>query len=82
MKKAAIAAPINRSPDRLSGGVHQILELGRSRFLVDLLDGSKFAGQSLESGLIHLALGIGLFGLVGAAMKITHDLGDGDRIAC
>ena len=56
MKRAAMAAPINRSPDRLSGGVHQILELGRSRFLVDFLDGSKFAGQSLESGLIHLAL--------------------------
>ena len=76
MKRAAMAAPINRSPDRLSGGVHQILELGRSRFLVDLLDGSKFAGQSLESGLIHLALGIGLFGLVFPTVQIPHDLGN------
>ena len=56
MKRAAMAAPINRSPDRLSGGVHQILELGRSRFLVDLLNGCEFAGQTLEGGLIHLAL--------------------------
>ena len=76
-----MAAPNNRSPDRLSGGVHQILELVSSRLLVDLLDGSKFAGQSLESGLIHLALGLGLFGLVGAAMKVTHNLSDGDRVA-
>ena len=60
IKRAARAAPINGLSDRRSGGVHQIFKLGRCRFLIDFLDSSEFAGQSLKSGLIHLTLGIGL----------------------
>ena len=48
---------IDRSQCR-SGDVHQILELRRGGFLIDLLDCRELAGQSLKRRLIHLTLGI------------------------
>ena len=52
--------PLSRNDhfQRRSGDVHQILELRRGGFLIDLLDCRELAGQSLKRRLIHLPLGI------------------------
>ena len=67
--------------ETVSGDIHQIFKLCCGRVLIDFLDSSKFTGQTLQRRLLHLPLGIGLLGLIGTAMQVTHHLGNRYRVA-
>src|SRR3546814_3991313 len=76
----APAPTASGAPRDLSGG-QQLFQLQSSRGFVDLLDRRQLARQPVQRGLIHLALAVGLVGLIGAPMQIAHYPVNRPRIA-
>ena len=70
-----------RHPASRSGRLQEhLLQPAAGLGLVDALDRRHLAGEPLQGGAVHLALAVGLLGVLGL-VQLAHHLGDRDRVA-